>query len=702
MKRIAITLLALTTIMALSKAAVAKQNYYNKLAKQGKISQAQARSMGAPLSSRVSASKVTSKVSSNRSSSFGPWKAGYGEKPQAAGEDFSYTTDTSNDARGVSPMPDMSGDYWTNENTRKQRINDVVTKKKNNTVKTGVFEAVLKPKTVSSNREKAASVFNKTGDLARGVLGIKTANAQTTPTRPTPGKIVVPETKTGLGRALEVLQDPTGLLGKARRALGDYSGGADFGITEALGIDKYLETPGGLVYNTGDTPAQYTDAGGEVQSLNPTNPDSVFYTDPRQPAPYASWDTFNRSQSQAETNRTDTRLNRPSPISVPTSNPFVPQYNGATDSQPSEQPELQNDRTPIQNNPGTIRRPFGNGSPMSNGAFSNGKGYSGLEGASLGMDAQGEDNETNWLNKLLGINTAQASEMPQQVNTMGQILPDSILTPLGQKYWGSQRTNPFAQLQTQSNAPINDTQAPEAPAPQPIQTGGYTGGYTGGGGGFKGGSVNPAQAQYEAAIKGYGRQAKDTEKAYKRALASMLAGIEAEYGQAQTQGTTALEKQKREDLLRQSGLFNFANQDPNSEQRIQYDQRMNQDYAGQLTDLLAKLAQGKSKDILAAKSDIEGKRSAALDSIMSAKSSAQQNLAQLLYSIQNDQQSRRGGSPAVPKSTKPSHQDIFNYVNDAVAQGGTWQEIADDAKAQGIDTSTGSYLDQLLNRQFRG
>jgi hypothetical protein len=396
-----------------------------------------------------------------------------------------------------------------------------------------------------------------------------------------------------------------------------------------------------------------------------------------------------------QTNQSE-RTNQSRPNPKPTQNIF-------TQAQPFSQPQepqqdnqsrvYQPDPSPVVTNQSTTRRFLGNGSPMSNGAFSNGKGYTGLEGATLGMDTQGEDSETNLINQLLGINTAQASEMPQQPMNAFQSLYNQ--NPIMQ---ASQRINDQAYMSQNTSPAFRGDTTPRSTG------GGYTGGSQGQGGGMAP-QVNPAQAQYESAIKGYGSQARDTEKAYKRALASMLKGIEAEYAQSQTEGTETLGKSKEEDLLKLSGLFNFANQDPNSEQRMQYQQRTNNDYATQLTDLLSKLTASKNKDILSAKSGNQQQMNSALDQISSAKNSAKQNLAQLLYQMQNDQVSRQaksyGGSPKVA-NTKLSHNDIFNYVQDAVSQGGSWQEIADQAKDNGVDTSTGSYIDQLLNRQFRG
>jgi hypothetical protein len=99
----------------------------------------------------------------------------------------------------------------------------------------------------------------------------------------------------------------------------------------------------------------------------------------------------------------------------------------------------------------------------------------------------------------------------------------------------------------------------------------------------------------------YDKQAKSQEKATKEFLKS----IERQYAEAQTAGTADLEKAKQTDLLKLSGLFNFANQDPDSGQRIQYEQRANNDYAGQLATLISKLSSAKADDVSGAKTALQ-------------------------------------------------------------------------------------------------
>jgi hypothetical protein len=148
---------------------------------------------------------------------------------------------------------------------------------------------------------------------------------------------------------------------------------------------------------------------------------------------------------------------------------------------------------------------------------------------------------------------------------------------------------------------------------------------------------------------------KDTEKANKAAqrdlasaLQTALQSINSQYDQSQTQGQDLLTKQKQEADLKLSGLFNFANQDPNSEQRMQYQQRGNADAAGQLADLIAKITQGRTQDTLGAQTsyntNLANVRQQGVNSVnqlRQQKAGALENLQNFIYKQQQDQISNR-------------------------------------------------------------
>jgi uncharacterized protein with ATP-grasp and redox domains len=127
-------------------------------------------------------------------------------------------------------------------------------------------------------------------------------------------------------------------------------------------------------------------------------------------------------------------------------------------------------------------------------------------------------------------------------------------------------------------------------------------------------------------LKGFTAQ----EKAQKKALKELLKSIKNQYSVKQTEGLNQLAKSKQEDLLKLSGLFSFANQDPNSEQRMQYEQRANQDYATQQSDFLAKLASAMQGDISSAKQGYQKE----LAGIGQQRNTAQEKIAELLMQAQ--------------------------------------------------------------------
>jgi hypothetical protein len=339
-----------------------------------------------------------------------------------------------------------------------------------------------------------------------------------------------------------------------------------------------------------------------------------------------------------------------------------------------------------QDNLGTLRQLLGNGY-YSNGVASNGKNPFGIEGSMTGT----ESDEQSFLNSLLGIPTAKAAE--------SSLYPDTSKNSIGVPYTGYSNTpyggmstrygidtphtgysnTPYGGMSTRygiDTPPVFQNTSNEEYTPKPTNQQSLGGSNSGGVAQQYSQQVkNPQQEYYEQAIKNAKKVMKETIKA-----------LEKEYAESERTGTDALNKQKREDLQAQSARFSFGlNQDPNSEQAMQYAQRTSNDYAGQLADFLKKLSTAKSQDISSAKQNY-----------YSQKDQAQQQLAQLMAQLQTKAAKVSGGYSG--GSTKISHNDIFNYVNDAISSGGSWQEIADDAASQGIDTSTGSYFDQLMNQ----
>jgi len=339
----------------------------------------------------------------------------------------------------------------------------------------------------------------------------------------------------------------------------------------------------------------------------------------------------------------------------------IPNTRGSSNIQPFSSlmqqvishPDFQSqfDNTPVNTGrSGTQRQFLGNG-VLGNGVASNGKLDSQFEGASFGAPMNQEE---NLLNQLLGINTTQTSENPQQdsISFGNNVTPMSAFTnkfandglTLDQDYSMPQQLGQSATMNPTLGDIQNNAGQRKQSTAQPTNTSAqFSQGATGGNS-----SANPMLDYQKQSMKGFSAQ----EKAQKQALNELLKSIKNQYNTKQESGLQDLNKAKQEDLLKLSGLFSFANQDPNSEQRIQYEQRANQDYAGQEGDFLAKLAAAMSGDISQAKQGYQGK----LADINSQRSTAQYNIAQLLQKAKEDALSHSRSTASAANSTKAKQQ----------------------------------------------
>jgi hypothetical protein len=455
----------------------------------------------------------------------------------------------------------------------------------------------------SSNRSLAQSAFN-------GAMGINTANADTgVPTPITDGGFKG-AVKSGVASLINFRNQANDF---ARSKGIDTPFNTDWGISELLGIPK-----GSIINEQQQVNPNYTSTINPFDVLDRTTSNDVstlqditngtpvdFNNSP------ALSGGIDRSTTNTEQDR-PTNYNRPTPHQV--TNPFVTPNSVFTQPQQSQQSQQvqapQYDFTPPQTQQGGTQRQFlGNGSIMSNGAYNNGQGNYGMEGASTGTSQQDPNSLLNDLISLLSVNKAQAAE-PQNFGAQAFTQPQSNFnfnsSPFGQAvntpnaaYAGSPYFDPSNYAKGTNNNP-NPNIAP-----------------TGNPGGSKSGGVTQQYAQQgqqqagnttkllQQTEKGYTAQ----EKAQKKATDELIKSIQNQYASQidatnktydtqQTQGSSDLEKAKQADLLRLSGLFNFsANQSPDSEQRIQYQQRSTDEANNTLKDFLAKIMSARNTDI---------------------------------------------------------------------------------------------------------
>lgn len=148
---------------------------------------------------------------------------------------------------------------------------------------------------------------------------------------------------------------------------------------------------------------------------------------------------------------------------------------------------------------------------------------------------------------------------------------------------------------------------------------------------------------YKSQMKSQNKAFSAQEKAQKKALNELLKSIASQYGAQKSTGIDQLAKSKQEDLLKLSGLFQFANQDPDSEQRIQYEQRANQDYAGQQSDFLAKLAAAQAQ----AESQARQGYQSNISDIASQRDDARSKIEELIFNARQQAAQKQSGGRAL-------------------------------------------------------
>lgn len=207
-------------------------------------------------------------------------------------------------------------------------------------------------------------------------------------------------------------------------------------------------------------------------------------------------------------------------------------------------------------------------------------------------------------------------------------------------------------------------------------------------------SQDPYMAEMRKALKGYSSQEKDVRKQFE----DMIKALDPTYQEYERQGREALDRNLWNNNTQLASVMN-ANNTGDSEQRAQLMAGQQRDSQGQLADLVRKLLLDKQEQITGYKN----KSVDAVNSIRDKKMSARERYAQMLKEAQGRASTgvARSGSSAGSSSGKLSHNDIFNWTQDAIKKGYTWQEIADNAKEQGIGTETDGYLDKLLRQNFR-
>lgn len=324
--------------------------------------------------------------------------------------------------------------------------------------------------------------------------------------------------------------------------------------------------------------------------------------------------------------------------------------------------------------------------------FFNGNDEMSLQGR---MRASGEQTQQN--NPLFGIPTAQADDRGGDSFKQKQ---DNWKNPWGDVDISGESApeKTFEQVQNETFSG----------GPGPVDNGGgTTGNRSGRGSGLFGtgkGVGNPAGGQDDPYIKELRKaySSNGGEKWLRKQFEELIAALDPTYAQLQTEGTNALNAQLNNQNVQLASVMN-ANNTGDSEQRAQLMAGQQRDSQTALGNLLAKLSQNKAQDV-------SGYKGQMAEAMSKYKQNEQQGARTLLEKIQayRGQQAQGAGSGAArvaPQMTgKTSRNEVFNWVEDALGKGYSWEEISQNAKEQGIGTETDGYLDQLLrnaNKQNR-
>lgn len=187
------------------------------------------------------------------------------------------------------------------------------------------------------------------------------------------------------------------------------------------------------------------------------------------------------------------------------------------------------------------------------------------------------------------------------------------------------------------------------------------------------------------------------EKWLRKQFEELISQLDPTYAQMQQEGTDALNAQLNNENTKLASVMN-ANNTGDSEQRAQLMAGQQRDTSTALGNLLAKLSQNKAQDV----SGYKVQQAEAMGKLQQNKKQDARALLEKIQAYKSQQAQAQGAGrvagPEVQKNQKLSRNDVFNWTEDALSKGYSWQEIADNAKEQGIGTETGGYLDQLLNQ----
>jgi len=194
------------------------------------------------------------------------------------------------------------------------------------------------------------------------------------------------------------------------------------------------------------------------------------------------------------------------------------------------------------------------------------------------------------------------------------------------------------------------------------------------------------------------------EKWLRQQFDELIKSLDPTYAQMQTEGTNALNANLQNNSNQLASVMNAGNVG-DSEQRTQQLAGLQNGNQTALGQLLAKLSTAKAGDVSQYKSQMAGK----LGEYQQTNQTNQQKLMEAIRNHKNDlydQQYKnaslnaKSGNDKIPGvNTAWAPYQVQNFTNQMAGKGYNWQDIADTANANGIDTTSGSYFDNLMRNK---
>lgn len=265
-------------------------------------------------------------------------------------------------------------------------------------------------------------------------------------------------------------------------------------------------------------------------------------------------------------------------------------------------------------------------------------------------------------------------------------------------------TNPLFETKRQQPIPIEQPRAvQQAPLPDAgisFNTPSYntpsysTPSYSGGAssGGDLTNQKNPMLEFLQEQAEGdFGK--KDAEKQMK----NLLKDLGLEYDEYERKGKKDLRQAQRENLGQLSSMFHAAGtSSPDDEQMLQYKERALNKFTDQLNEYMAQLNTQRGRSV----TDIKNQGMTAFQQVEDRKAQAQQQLANFMYQLQQDQADRQAQAAKVA-APKYDSANFYRTATQLKGQGTPWGDIAG-TLGQNYDLTPGSDYSAQLDAIMTG